>query len=232
MVARLGPSIGRAAAALGFDLTDPVREALGDWLDRLKEWNARIDLTAARTDDELVDLMVADALVLARRIPRDARVVDVGTGAGAPGLALAILRSDLRVTLVEPLAKRTSFLRTVVGVLNRPDVTIERGRGEALAGRRAWDVALSRATLAPPAWLELGMTLAAPGGVVWVLLAKDGAPTHPRATLEDDTAYKWPLTGAERRAVSYVWSRERDVQRGSTTRPTKRTAPEVRSSMR
>jgi 16S rRNA (guanine527-N7)-methyltransferase len=203
MVAKLGPSIARAAAALGADLTDPVRDALGVWLERLKEWNARIDLTAARTDDELVDLMVADALVLAPHIPEGARVVDVGAGAGAPGLALALLRDDLRVTLVEPLAKRTSFLRTVVGALNRADVAIERGRGEALTGRRAWDVAISRATLAPPAWLELATTLAAPGGVVWVLLAKDGPPAHPRATLESDHAYAWPLTGAERRAVSY-----------------------------
>jgi 16S rRNA (guanine527-N7)-methyltransferase len=203
MVAKLGPSIARAAAALGADLTDPVRDALAVWLDRLKEWNARIDLTAARTDDELVDLMVADALFLAPHIPRDARVVDVGTGAGAPGLALAIARNDLRVTLVEPLAKRAAFLRTVVGALNRPDIAIERGRGEALAGRRAWDVAVSRATLAPPAWLDLGTTLATPGGAVWVLLAKDAPPSHARAALESDLAYVWPLTGAERRAVAY-----------------------------
>jgi len=79
----------------------------------------------------------------------------------------------------------------------------ERVFGHALAGRRAWDVAISRATLAPPAWLELATTLAAPGGVVWVLLAKDGPPAHPRATLESNHAYAWPLTGAERRAVSY-----------------------------
>ena len=60
-----------------------------------------------------------------------------------------------------------------------------------------------RATLAPPAWLELGTTLAAPDGVVWVLLAKDGPPSNPRAALENDHGYTWPLTGAERRAVSY-----------------------------
>jgi 16S rRNA (guanine527-N7)-methyltransferase len=203
MAAKLGPSIARAAATLGADLTDPVCGALGVWLELLKEWNARIDLTAARTDDELVDLMVADALVLAPRIPQGARVVDVGTGAGAPGLALSLLRADLRVTLVEPLAKRAAFLRTVIGTLNRADIVLERARGEAVAGRRAWDVAVSRAALAPPAWLELATTLAAPGGAVWVLLAKDSPPAHPRVSLEDDHVYTWPLTGAERRAVSY-----------------------------
>jgi 16S rRNA (guanine527-N7)-methyltransferase len=204
MTAKLGALVSRAASALGGPPLDaPTRDAMALWLERLEEWNARIDLTAARSREELVDLMLADALVLAPRIPPGGRVVEVGTGAGAPGLALALLRSDLRVTLVEPLAKRTSFLRTVLGALGRADVAIERTRGEALAGRRAWDVAVSRATLAPPAWLDMGASLAAPGGTVWVLLAKDGPPAHPRAALEDDQTYTWPLTGAERRAVSY-----------------------------
>jgi 16S rRNA (guanine527-N7)-methyltransferase len=203
MTAKLGSLVTRAAEALGTSLRGPTHDALALWLQRLEEWNARIDLTAARSREELVDLMLADALVLAPRIPGGSRVVDVGTGAGAPGLALALLRDDLRVTLVEPLAKRTSFLRTVVGAVGRNDVTIERGRGETLANRRAWDVAVSRATLAPAAWLDLGASLASPGGTVWVLLAKDGPPAHPRAALDDDHSYTWPLTGAERRAVSY-----------------------------
>jgi 16S rRNA (guanine527-N7)-methyltransferase len=111
----LRPRIERAAATLGVALEDGTRERLETWLERLKEWNARIDLTAARSDDELVDLMVADALVLAPHIPADARLIDVGSGAGAPGLALALLRPDLGVTLVEPVGKRSAFLRTVVG---------------------------------------------------------------------------------------------------------------------
>ena len=148
--------------------------------------------------------MVADALVLAPRLPQGARVVDVGTGAGRPGLALALLRPDLRVTLVEPLAKRTAFLRTVLGAVGRVDITIERARGEALAGRRAWDVAVSRATLAPAAWLDVGASLAAPGGDVWVLLAKDGPPAHPRTALEDDQQLHVAAHGrrAARRLVS------------------------------
>jgi 16S rRNA (guanine527-N7)-methyltransferase len=203
MAAKLGSLVVSAASALGTPLGDPARDALALWLQRLEEWNARIDLTAARSREELVDLMVADALVLAPHVAQGARLIDVGTGAGAPGLALAIARGDLRVTLVEPLAKRTSFLRTVLGALGRTDVVIERARGDALAGRRAWDTAVSRATLAPGAWLDLGAGLAAPGGDVWVLLAKDDPPAHARAVIEDDRRYTWPLTGAERRAVRY-----------------------------
>ena len=181
-----------------------TRNDLVTWLERLQEWNARIDLTAARSPEELVDLMLADAIALAPHVPHGARLVDVGTGAGAPGLAIALLRPDLRVTLVEPLGKRAAFLRTVVGAVSRADVAIERARGEAAGGRRAWDVAVSRATLPPPAWLDLAVTLSAPGGSVWVLLAKDDAPASPRAEMAQDLSYTWPLTGATRRAVRYL----------------------------
>jgi 16S rRNA (guanine527-N7)-methyltransferase len=200
----LGPRIEQAAAAFGATLDERTREDIAVWLQLLQQWNARIDLTAARSDDELVDLMLADAFFLAPRLPADARVVDVGTGPGAPGLALALLRPDLRVTLVEPLGKRAAFLRTVIGQVERAGVAIERVRGEALEGRRAWDVALSRATLGPKAWLDLAVTLACPGGSAWILLAKDEAPAHPRAAVEEDLAYTWPLTAASRRAVRYV----------------------------
>ena len=147
--------------------------------------------------------MLADALVLAPRLDQGARVVDVGTGAGAPGLALALLRPDLRVTLVEPLGKRAAFLRTVVGAVGRPDVAIERVRGESLAGRRAWDDAVSRATLRPQPWLDLAVTLASPGGSVWALLAREEPPVHSHASIEQDLPYSWPLTGVSRRAVRY-----------------------------
>jgi 16S rRNA (guanine527-N7)-methyltransferase len=197
------PRVDRAARALGATLSTAVQASVETWLARLQDWNARMDLTAARGPDELVDLMLADALVLASHLPQDARIIDVGTGAGAPGLALALLRPDLRVTLVEPLGKRASFLRTVIGTAGRADILVERVRGEALAGRRAWDVAVSRATLSPAAWVDLASTLVPAGGHVWVLLARDRPPSHPRLTLERDETYAWPLTGAERRAARY-----------------------------
>ena len=135
-------------------LDSAAKKAIATWIELLCSWNARIDLTAARSGGELVDLMLADALVLAPRIAQGRAVVDVGCGRGAPGLAIALARPDLAVTLCEPLVKRVSFLRTVVGTVGRADVAIERVRGEELRG--TWDVAISRATLAPPAWLALG----------------------------------------------------------------------------
>lgn len=207
--------LSRAAAILGHPLPAVATEPLSIWLDRLTEWNARVDLTAARGSDELVDLMVADALVLSSRLPEGTRVVDVGTGAGAPGLALALLRPDLNVTLVEPLGKRAAFLRTVIGALNRLDVTLEAKSGDALARTRegAWDVALSRATLPPADWLGLAARLVPDGGTAWVFLARESAPSAPSMTQAEAVSYAWPLTGAARRLLRYVRDDKREAPR-------------------
>lgn len=196
--------VADVAERLGVTLEQRSEAGLVLWLDTLLEWNARLDLTAARTVNELVDLMVADAMVLAPHVAQGASLVDVGTGAGAPGLALAILRPDLKVTLVEPLTKRISFLRTVLAKVGRTDVTLVRARAEDV--RATFDVAISRATLAPERWLSAGLVLAQD---VWVLLAKDDAPSHPDATMVQDLTYQWPLTEATRRMVAYRRSSNR-----------------------
>lgn len=198
---------GLRGAGVGAGLTDEPRRHVEQWLALMKTWNARMDLTAAKRDEELADVMLADALVLAARVPFGASVVDVGSGAGAPGLALALARPDLKVTLVEPLNKRVAFLRTVLGTTGRIDVRLERGKGEDCAARgEKWDVAMARATLAPPDWLALGARLVEPGGSVWVLLAKEAAPSLDAAAIEEDVAYELPHARSARRAVRYVVS--------------------------
>jgi 16S rRNA (guanine527-N7)-methyltransferase len=193
-------------AGVGVELTTESRQSIATWLDLLKTWNARIDLTAAKTDDDLVELMLADALVLAARIPRGVSVVDIGSGAGAPAMALALARPDLRVTMIEPLGKRVSFLRTVLGTVGRTDVRLESARGEdAIRRGETWDVAISRATLAPPEWLAMGARLVGRPGSVWVLVANDEPPTHEGASLAEVVMYEKPLAegAAPRKAFRY-----------------------------
>ncbi len=200
------PRIRRVLAALAPSLptAEPQIQQLGRYLQLVHEWNGRMDLTAARTHDELVDLFIADAArladVCAPHLAADARWVDVGSGAGAPGLPLKLLLPELQLTLVEPLSKRVAFLRTVVGTLGLSGVSVRRARVEA-CGDAEFEVALSRATLKPEAWLGEGGRIAK--HQVWVLLAKDAAPTTDGWQREADVNYQWPLTHAERRLLSY-----------------------------
>jgi 16S rRNA (guanine527-N7)-methyltransferase len=197
-LAQLSASGVAKAEELG---TRDTLEQLTRYLTLVHTWNARHDLTAARNEDELVDLFIADAAVLAVSEPSTGSSwVDVGSGAGAPGLPLAILRPDLNVTLVEPRTKRVAFLRTVIGTLGLA-VDLRRARSEGLLAQ-SFDVAVARATLPPPEWAVEGMRLARTS--VWMLLAQAEPPESPGCRTDLDVHYRWPLTGVERRAVRLV----------------------------
>jgi 16S rRNA (guanine527-N7)-methyltransferase len=126
--------------------------------------------------------------------------MDVGSGVGAPGVALALLEPGIRMTLVEPRAKRVAFLRTLLQKLGRPDVVVERLRSEALSDFSC-DVAVSRATLPPPEWLREGARLARRD--VWVLLARGEPPEQAGLSIVKSFTYLQPLTQKERRAVCF-----------------------------
>lgn len=179
-------------------ISDATVATIARLLDLVVVWNARTDLTAARGPDQLVDLYVADALVLAAH-SQPGKWVDVGSGAGAPGLTLALLSPELDLTLVEPKTKRVAFLRTVIGELELPRVSVIRARSDAVPSD-AFSVATSRATLAPAEWLAEGARLAQ---TTWVLLARDEPPPAENFSVVADIHYPWPLTGASRRAVAY-----------------------------
>lgn len=177
---------------------------VGEYLDHVVRWNQKMDLTAARSAEELVDLSLADALVLSHHARPSESWVDVGSGAGAPGLVLSLLCPELEVTLVEPRDKRVAFLRSVVGSLSVPRVKVVRGRSDGLPDG-AWDTAVARATLPPEAWLREGARLSR--RAVWVLLARDQPPSLEGYAVDTDLRYEWPLTGASRRALRFVPAR-------------------------
>jgi len=132
--------------------------------------------------DALVTEHFPDSFALARKLEQQARVVDVGSGGGLPAIPLALLRPGLAITLVEPIAKKVAFLRTAIRELGLGDrVSVHVGRGEAVAREtpRAFDVAISRATLAPARWLVLGPKLVRAGGRVFALTTADALPEEP-----------------------------------------------------
>jgi 16S rRNA (guanine527-N7)-methyltransferase len=97
-------------------------------------------------------------------VPDGATVCDIGSGAGLPGLVLAVSRPDLRITLVEPLLRRTTFLEEVVTELGLDHVEVVRGRADALHGHRTFDVVTSRAVAPLDRLLGWSMPLVAPTG--------------------------------------------------------------------
>lgn len=211
------PLLETAAAALagsGLDLSRlwpdlPARRAalarLAKFLDLVVTWNARLDLTAARTAADLVDLYLVDALVLAARARAVSSAasswIDVGSGGGAPGFVLGLLLPELHLTLVEPRQKRVAFLRTALGSLNASAIDVIGARSESLPPGGA-DVAVSRATFSPEEWLAEGARLARRS--VWVLLARAEPPTLSGWRLQQRVDYSWPSSGASRHALEFV----------------------------
>jgi 16S rRNA (guanine527-N7)-methyltransferase len=195
----------RAVAALAASWQVPVDDeqvsTLLSYCDLLLSWGARINLTAAPSVEALIESHLPDAFALAARLRAPAAVIDIGSGGGLPAIPLAILRPALVLELCEPIAKKGAFLRTAIRELGLvPRVRVTGGRGEQIAATRpgAFDVAISRATLPPPAWVALGRKLVRSGGRVFALVAADALATEP-----DRELY---LGG--RRAIVEIVSRE------------------------
>lgn len=126
------------------------------------DWNKSLNLTGARGVEDLVEDHLGDPLVAAEEVAQGARVVDVGAGGGLPGVALAILRPDLRLVLIEPRAKRVAFLRTATRELGLKGVEVFGGRVEQFEPSGRPSVAISRATFPPELWVPMGKSLVAP----------------------------------------------------------------------
>jgi len=123
-------------------------------------------LIGPREADRLWDRHILNSAAVAEAIGPDARVIDIGSGAGLPGIPVAIARPDLRVTLVEPMLRRTEFLAEVVAELGI-DVEVVRGRAEDAAvrtGLAGADVVLSRAVAGLDKLTRWSLPLLRPGG--------------------------------------------------------------------
>lgn len=138
---------------------------IAEFLRELARWGERMNLVGS-TDPTAMARHVEDALSAVPHLPAHASVVDLGSGAGFPGLPIAIARHDLRVTLIEIREKRIAFLRHVVRALGL-DIEVRRESIEATPPAH-FDFALLRAVAPPEESLELARPWVVDGGEVWI----------------------------------------------------------------
>ncbi|HEY8446170.1 MAG TPA: 16S rRNA (guanine(527)-N(7))-methyltransferase RsmG [Thermomicrobiales bacterium] len=166
------------AASVPRELPPSVREHLIRYRDLLLEWNQRHNLTALTTPEEVDARLVAESLRLLPAIDAYARerrdktgrlrLIDIGSGAGVPGLILAIARPDLFATLVEATGKKVAFLDAAIADLGLDNVRAIHARAEDLARdpahRERYDLATARAVGPVPTLLELALPFLRVGG--------------------------------------------------------------------
>jgi 16S rRNA (guanine527-N7)-methyltransferase len=160
----------RRLAAVGFDVTAEQSAALEKFVALLLRWNEVYNLTGVRGADEIVDRHLVESFALRAHLEGTA-VADVGSGAGLPGLPLAIAEPQRAFTLIESRAKRVRFLRHVVGELELKNTVVAHSRAEDLQVERPFDTVLARAVAPPAELLGVCRHLMAPGSILLMLTA-------------------------------------------------------------
>lgn len=161
----------RAASALNISLSREQLDLLDRYSREVLYWKERLNLTGAATATEITERHLIDSLFAIAEVtfPDGARVVDVGTGAGFPGIVMQIARPDLRVVLVEPSRKKVGFLEHLQQILGLDDLRIEWGRAQDLARRsgmrETFDAAVTRATARLAFAVSLCLPFVVVGGV-------------------------------------------------------------------
>ncbi|HEX6987958.1 MAG TPA: 16S rRNA (guanine(527)-N(7))-methyltransferase RsmG [Bacillota bacterium] len=170
--------LSAGAAALGVELSSGAARPLLAYLDLVYRANHDLNLTRIEPD-QAVELHLLDSVAGLRclgRLGSDAFVLDVGTGAGFPGVALAAARPRWRVQLVEAARKKAAFVERAAGAAGIGNAAVVWGRAESLARAEAFrdrfDAAVARAVAALPVALELALPFVRPGG--WFVAYKGG----------------------------------------------------------
>lgn len=178
-------------AALGSPIEPALSERLLHYMDLLARWNGTYNLTAVRTPEGMLSQHLADCLSVVGPLKRQwpaktpaARLLDVGSGGGLPGVVLAACLPQLQVVCVDTVAKKAAFVRQVAAELRLPNLLSVHARVEAMGGVPAFDVITSRAFASLADFTRLTRPLLAPSGV-WVAM-KGKTPDDEIAALGPD----------------------------------------------
>ena len=177
----LAQALAGGVAALGLDVDAAAQTKLLAYIALLDKWNRTHNLTAIREPHRVVTHHLLDALATLPHLPgaKSLRLIDVGSGGGVPGVPLAIVRPQWRITLLDSNRKKTAFLRQAVAELALPNVTVVAMRVEDYTPDVRFDVVISRAFADLAQFAAAARHLVRPDGR---LLAMKGL--YPREELE------------------------------------------------
>ncbi|MBO4920098.1 MAG: 16S rRNA (guanine(527)-N(7))-methyltransferase RsmG [Erysipelotrichaceae bacterium] len=165
----------KALQERNIELTDRMCKQLEIYARYLKEYNEKVNLTAITDYEEVLDKHFYDSLLLYDR-KLEGTFVDVGTGAGFPGVVLKIVIPDLKVILLEPIGKRCVFLNSLIEKLDLKDIEVvqERGEDHSLNHREAYDYVTARAVSNLNSLIEVCGAMVKKEGYFICLRGKDG----------------------------------------------------------
>jgi len=215
-------ALRRGVAALSLPVGEEALARLERFADRLLAWNAKVNLTTITEPGELAEKHFVDSLALLRVIGGARAVLDIGSGPGLPGMALACARPELAVTCCDSVGKKVAFVKAVSAELRLP-VRGVAARAEGRPDREGLpraDLVVSRALADPEAWLPLGVHYLAPSGRLVAMLGRDADEGRLRQVaarsglvLEKLDRFELPLSRSQRALA--VFRREGDVPRGT-----------------
>ena len=160
---KLETPLHQGLQAMHLDLAPPIRQKLLMFLDFLKKWNQTYNLTAVRDPEQMIPRHLLDSLSVLPYL-QGSRALDIGTGAGLPGLPLALARPDMNFTLLDSNAKKTRFVTQAVHELGLKNVYVEAARVEKFHPPEKFDTLLARAFASIPDMLAASQHLCAPLG--------------------------------------------------------------------
>jgi 16S rRNA (guanine527-N7)-methyltransferase len=208
-VEQLIESLRVGAMALNVSLDVPAARGMAIQLTLLEQWNARLNLVGPGEPASWLTRHSLDSLVPEPVLQPASRVLDLGSGAGFPGIPLALARPDSRFWLAERRAKRRAFLQNVLATIGMTNAVVIASPGM----EERFDVVLGRAVLPAPEWLSYAASLVRPGGIVGLFAqqeAVDPAAAAEAAGLQavGERSYALPGEGPRR----FSWFR-REVSR-------------------
>lgn len=194
--------LAAAALAIPITLSKPALEDCKRYVETLLLWSRRLSLTSAKTAQSIVLDHILDSLYLVPFLKPGFRVADIGSGAGFPGVPLAIICPESRFVLLESRRKRANFLREVARQVQLPNIEVAEKRAEDLIidSPQSFDVVVSRAVGPVGELLALSATLVKRDGLAIAMKGPKGLDepvAHPEFTPQAVVEYDLP-SGARR----------------------------------